>query len=125
MKKAAPATNTDQSHAIESSRRQAVAVPSSEVATEAQSSDATSPAAADVEQSPRHKLHRLSSSEKMQQFAEQRSAEQDARDHGASTEAQGVSQSLFREPPSRPQLDALFQKERRQVSSMRRCLNLL
>ena len=80
---------------------------------------ATSSPQGRMEQRPEQTAKRVQTFASLQHDGQLRSPDNVPEDHGTigSTDAQGVSRSLFGVPPSRSQLDAFFRQEKQQVST--------
>ncbi|KAL0049083.1 hypothetical protein WJX82_005910 [Trebouxia sp. C0006] len=77
---------------------------------------ATSSPQGRIEQRPEQTAKRVQTFASLQHDGQLRSPDNVPEDHGTigSTDAQGVSRSLFGVPPSRSQLDAFFRQEKQQ-----------
>ena len=108
-----------QSCPSQSRQRQAVAeeqAAHAEIVSSSQSAVAVKPAVETLGQLPREEPNKSSSPTRLCHDGKQQSATHIPQDPCASPKTQAVSRSLFGAPPSRSQLDALFGRERMQVS---------
>ncbi len=83
-----------------------------------QPADATGFPPGHTEQRHEHVSKEIQTSASLQHGGQLRYPDTVSQDHVGSLDAQGVSRSLFRVPPSRSQLDMFFRQEKQQVSNM-------
>ena len=113
------ANSGPESYPSKSRQRQAVAeeqAAHAEIVSSSQSAVAVKPAVETLGQLPREEPNKSSSPTRLCHDGKQQSATHIPQDPCASPKTQAVSRSLFGAPPSRSQLDALFGRERMQVS---------
>lgn len=83
-----------------------------------QPADATTSSPGHTEQRREHALKKCQTCASLHTGGQMRYPDTVSHPHVKSTDAQGVSRSLFTVPPSRSQLDTLFRQEKQQVSNM-------